>query len=201
MPDEIWWGAHLHSSSRIGFPGSEFPWPEFEIPSRAYLKIEEAIAWGGLQLLGGQVAMEWGSAPGGACFALLKRGLHVAGVDPGEMDPRVAEEAERAGLSFMFLKKLAGSLQPHEVPDAIDWVFADMNIEPEKTLNLAARWLPELRERGVRGMALTLKMTDWAFAEQLPEVLEQVRREWGFPWVKAKQLSSHRQEVVLVARE
>ena len=37
----------------------------------------------------GRGAVELGSAPGGASFALLERGLHVHGVDPGAMDPRV----------------------------------------------------------------------------------------------------------------
>jgi hypothetical protein len=60
-----------------------------EAPSRAYAKLEEAIAWAGLPVGAGQVAVEIGAAPGGAAYALARRGVTVHAVDPGDLDPRV----------------------------------------------------------------------------------------------------------------
>ena len=51
-----------------------------EAPSRAYAKIEEAIAWAQLPVRAGDVALEIGAAPGGAVMALARRGVAAAPV-------------------------------------------------------------------------------------------------------------------------
>ena len=58
-------------------------------PSRAYLKLEESVLWSGAPLEKGDTAIEIGSAPGGASYALLERGLNVIGIDPADMDKAV----------------------------------------------------------------------------------------------------------------
>ncbi len=203
QPGEVWFGVHRHGPSRIAVEGAEYPWPDHTVPSRAYVKCREAFSWARAPLKPGQVAMEWGSSPGGACVALLEQGLHVIGVDPGEMDPQVEFEAMKRRLKFRFLRKLAGSLQPHELnaenEGQVHWLLSDMNIDPTKTLQLTAKWLPELKSRGLLGVGLTLKFTDPVFAEHIPEILAQVRKDWGMKRVFAKQLSQHRQEIFLYA--
>ncbi|MFO0634461.1 MAG: SAM-dependent methyltransferase [Nannocystaceae bacterium] len=57
--------------------------------TRAWAKLEEALAWSRLPLREGDVVVEIGAAPGGAALALLQRGAEVAiGIDPARMDLR-----------------------------------------------------------------------------------------------------------------
>ena len=82
--DEPWWlGCHIHGPEHGPWPGAriavEMP---LEAPSRAYRKLEEALIWSGAPLRAGDVAVEIGSSPGGASYALLRRGVEVHGIDP-----------------------------------------------------------------------------------------------------------------------
>lgn len=63
-------GLHRHGAGRSPFPGGELPVEvPADAPSRAYAKLEQAIAWAGLPVAAGHVAVEIGSAPGGAAYA------------------------------------------------------------------------------------------------------------------------------------
>ena len=89
QPDEpLLVGVHRHDIHHGPWPGgvSHVPPPE-DAPSRAYCKLEEALRWADLTPAPGEIAVELGSSPGGATLSLLRRGLHVYGVDPGEMHP------------------------------------------------------------------------------------------------------------------
>jgi len=74
-PEPGWLGVHRHDRGRSPHPGGAIPVrvPD-DAPSRAYAKIEEAIAWAGLGVESGQVALEIGAAPGGAARARAPRG-------------------------------------------------------------------------------------------------------------------------------
>ena len=50
----------------------------------------------------------------------------------------------------------------------------------------------------VRGMLLTLKLSELALAAELPEFIDRVRG-WGYHDVRARQLAFNRQEVCLAA--
>jgi 23S rRNA (cytidine2498-2'-O)-methyltransferase len=47
-------------------------------------------------------------------------------------------------------------------------------------------------------MLLTLKLTDWSLAAQLPEWINRVRG-WGYNVVRARQLVHNRQEICVAA--
>ena len=64
-----------HSSNPGGLTEIILP---LEAPSRAYLKMEEAIEYLQLVIEPGDVALEIGSAPGGACYSLLQRGAIIS---------------------------------------------------------------------------------------------------------------------------
>lgn len=49
------------------------------------LKVLDGIDYVGAELRPGEHALEIGSSPGGATYALLEKGLSVEGIDPGEM--------------------------------------------------------------------------------------------------------------------
>ncbi len=192
-PHEWWIGYHRAASIASRWPGGMFP---LELPenavSRAYLKMEEALAWSRLPLRAGEVWAEIGSAPGGASQALLGHGLKVIGVDPADMDPVVL-----ADPNFTHWKKRGADVRRREFR-GVKVLAADINVAPNYTLDTVENIVmhPEV---SIRGLLLTLKLLDWKLAESLPEYLDRVR-SWGFGHVKARQLHHNRQEVCVAAK-
>lgn len=190
-PDEWWLGAHVHS---IDHPpaGGVITHPP-EAPSRAYLKVEEAIRWFQLPVRDGDVALELGSAPGGVVYALLARGLKVVGVDPGEMAPVVAKNSR-----FKHLAMSAFDIRESDLPKRIDWVLLDMNTEPELGLR-AIDHVARFGRAPTYGAILTLKLNQPSFTKRIPELVHRVRSNRIFARVYAKQLTSNRREITVVA--
>jgi 23S rRNA (cytidine2498-2'-O)-methyltransferase len=191
-PGEWWIGYHRAVTLAERWPGGVIPVsrPAHAV-SRAYAKLEEAIAWSGLPLAAGDECVEIGCAPGGASQALLDRGLFVTGIDPANVDPAVLEHPR-----FRHLRKRGKEVQRKEFL-GVRWLVADMNIAPEATLETAESIAghPGLT---IRGMILTLKLSEWSDANRLPELAARVR-SWGFRDVRLRQLVSGGQEVCLVA--
>ena len=157
-PDEAaWLGVHRHDATRPAYPGGALPVEvPADAPSRAYAKIEEAIAWAKLPVEAGQIALEIGAAPGGAALALARRGLKVWGVDTGELAPNVL-----AHPNVVHVAKKVGALRWEELPERVDWLLVDVNLAPQVALHEVARLMPRLRTT-LRGAVFTLKLNDWA---------------------------------------
>ena len=164
--------------------------PEHAV-SRAYLKMEEALRWSGLPAQKEDLWVELGCAPGGASQALLDRGMIVVGVDPAEVAPAVAEHPR-----FAHARRRVRDL-PTKWLREVQWIAADMNVAPSYTLD-AVEGVLERRASTIRGMVLTLKLSDWSVAESLPEHIRRVRA-WGYRDVRLRQLAFNRREVCLVA--
>jgi 23S rRNA (cytidine2498-2'-O)-methyltransferase len=191
-PNEWWIGYHRAVTLAERWPGGAIPvsLPSYAV-SRAYAKLEEAIQWSGLPLAAGDECVEIGCAPGGASQALLDRGLYVTGIDPASVDPAVLEHPR-----FRHLRK-RGKEVPRKEFLGVRWLTADMNIAPAATLDTVE---PIVTSPGlaIRGMILTLKLSDWREAQRLPELADRVHG-WGFRDVRVRQLISGGQEVCLVA--
>lgn len=191
--EPAWLGLHRHDDARPAHPGGAIP---VEIPpdapSRAYAKIEEAIAWARLPVAAGQVALEIGAAPGGAALALARRGLLVWGVDPGALAPQVL-----AHPNVRHVSKKVGALRWEELPPRVDWLLVDVNLAPQVALHEVARLMPPLLPK-LRGAVLTLKLNDWAFVDDLPSLADRIRG-MGLPDVRMRHLPSNRREVCAVA--
>ncbi len=189
-----WVGVHRHDALRSPHPGGAIPVsvPE-DAPSRAYAKIEEAIAWADLALAPGQVALEIGAAPGGAALALARRGLEVWAVDTGALAPQVA-----ALPSVHHLAKKVGALRWEELPAQIHWLLVDVNLAPQVALHEVRRLMPRLVGT-LRGAVLTLKLNDWAFVAELPALVDRIQ-QMGLRDVRLRHLPSNRREVCAVAQ-
>ena len=159
--------------------------------SRAYAKMEEALAWSALPLAAGDECVEIGCAPGGASQALLDRGLFVTGIDPAEVDPAVL-----AHPRFRHLRKRGKEVRRSEFV-GVRWLAVDVNLAPNYSLD-AVEAIVNHPGVAIRGLVLTLKLADWSLAEQLPELAARVRG-WGFRDVRLRQLATGGQEVCLVA--
>jgi 23S rRNA (cytidine2498-2'-O)-methyltransferase len=186
-------GIHRHDPTRGPEPGGGFGVvvPE-DAPSRAYAKIEEAIAWAKLPIAAGQVALEIGAAPGGAVLALARRGLTVWGVDTGELAPVV-----RALPNVTHVAKKVGAVRWEELPPRIDWLLVDVNLAPQVALHEISRLMPKLRPT-LRGAVITLKLNDWGFVAELPKLVQRIR-DLGLTNVRLRHLPANRKEVCAVA--
>ena len=186
-------GHHRHSTLHSPFPCGRIPVVvPAEAPSRAFRKLEEALAWSGAPLRRGDVAVEIGSAPGGASHALLRRGLEVWGVDPGAM-----AEVVLASPRFHHVRLPVGEVGREQLPPRADWVLLDVNLAPQVALHAVRGVVAALRP-SLRGALFTLKLNDWAMAAQLPDLLRRIEG-MGLVGVRATQLPSNRQEVFAFA--
>jgi 23S rRNA (cytidine2498-2'-O)-methyltransferase len=191
-PGEWWIGYHQAVRRSERWPGGVIPvrLPEHAV-SRAYMKMEEALQWSDLPVAREDECVEIGCAPGGASQALLDRGMFVTGIDPAEVDPAVVKHPR-----FRHLRKRGSDVRRHEFL-GVRWLAADMNIAPGDTLD-EVESIVKSPQSSIRGLVLTLKLSDWGVAERLPEFVERVRG-WGYRDVRTRQLVTGGTEVCLVA--
>lgn len=104
-------------------------------PSRAYLKLWEALTRIGRWPAPGETCLDLGAAPGGWTWALARLGAAVVAVDKAPLDPAVA-----ALPNVSVRRESAWGLDPRrEAP--VDWLFSDVVCYPARLLALVRRWL------------------------------------------------------------
>ena len=190
-PDRWWVGWHRATSPPSRWPGGMYPVPlPADKVSRAWLKLDEAIATFGIHLGHGERACELGGAPGGSCQRLLEAGLHVVGVDPALVDERVAAQSR-----FTHWRKRSRDVKLRDFR-GFDWIVSDMNIDPVSTLEALGRVVtaPGVRPKGI---VATLKLPAWSRAEALPAWLATFRG-WGYA-PQARHLSTGGRELCVYA--
>jgi 23S rRNA (cytidine2498-2'-O)-methyltransferase len=192
-PNEWIAGYHRVTSVPARYPGGVCLSARREVVpiSRAYWKMREALTWSQLPLVRGDRCVEIGSAPGGAAQALLAAGLRVTGIDPAEMDESVLRHPR-----FTHVRKRAADVKRREFR-GVRWLMADSNVVPGQTLK-SIEDIVTHREVHIRGLLLTLKLSEWKLADQIGDFVARVRR-WGYHYVRTRQLAFNRQEICLVA--
>ena len=134
----------LDAGTLLAAPHCASPYPNGEMrfvedregpPSRAYLKLWEALTWIGATPQIGEVCLDLGSSPGGWSWALQGLGARVVSVDRAPLDPAVAR---LPGIEFRRISAFA--LDPRDL-GPIDWLFCDVVCYPERLLGLVERWL------------------------------------------------------------
>ena len=192
-PSHWFLGTHRAGDWPSRWPGGVQPIVPANPPiSRAYFKAAEAITWSGFDVRPGDVAVEIGSAPGGACGRLLELGLRVIGIDPGEMAPEIAGHPR-----FRHVRARAGDLPRRLFRDA-RWMLVDANVAPEKTLTTVEHVVTHRQSR-LEGLLMTLKLGDYRRAEQIPRWGSVVRR-WTPERIEIRQLARNRCEICFAVR-
>ncbi|MFZ6762191.1 SAM-dependent methyltransferase [Pseudoroseomonas sp. WGS1072] len=110
-------------------------------PSRAYLKLWEALTRIGRWPGPGETSLDLGAAPGGWSWALAQLGGAVTAVDKAAMDPAVA-----ALPNVTIRTESAFGLEPEKHPP-VDWLFSDIICYPARLLALVRRWMEAGRAR------------------------------------------------------
>lgn len=189
---EWWVGCHRTNRRSDCWPGgvTQIELPEHAV-SRAYLKMQEALEWSALPMSTGDVCLELGCAPGGASQTLLDAGLTVIGVDPAEVNPLLLEHPD-----FTHVQRRAVEV-PRKMLQGVAWLAADINAAPAYTLD-AVEAMVTHSEASIRGMIVTLKLSDWNLAAEIPKYLERIR-SWGYRDIRVRQLAFNGQEICVVA--
>jgi 23S rRNA (cytidine2498-2'-O)-methyltransferase len=197
--EPLWLGLHVHGAQLAPFPGGQYRYElPSDAPSRAYRKIEEAIAAFQLPVRAGDVALELGAAPGGAAYALLRRGVSVIGVDPADMDAHVLSYTGPEGAKLTHHKLPMAELTQEQLPKHVDWLLLDVHLAPQVALRAVSRFASQYK-RTLLGAVLTLKLNDWAFLDDVERFLSQAK-ELGLVDPRARQLPAHRQEIAVAGR-
>ncbi len=127
--------AAPHCSSP--FPNGEIRFVEDRIgpPSRAYLKLWEALTLIGQRPIPDEVCLDLGASPGGWTWALQQMGARVISVDKAPLAPAIAS---LPGIEQ--LQESAFALDPSRV-GPVDWFFSDVVSYPPRLLALIERWV------------------------------------------------------------
>ncbi|MBV1796801.1 SAM-dependent methyltransferase [Siccirubricoccus sp. G192] len=142
----------LAADRLLASPGKTSPFVNGEVrfvedregpPSRAYLKLWEALTRLGRWPAPGEICLDLGAAPGGWTWALAKLGAAVTAVDKAPLDPAVA-----AMPGVRVRQESAFALDPRQHPP-VDWLFSDVICYPARLLALLRRWLEAGRARNL----------------------------------------------------
>lgn len=101
-------------------------------PSRAYLKLWEALVRFGQWPGAGDICFDLGASPGGWTWVLATLGVAVTAVDKAHLAPGVAAMpgvTERSDSAFGL------------APEPVDWLFSDIIAYPDRLLALVRRWI------------------------------------------------------------
>lgn len=161
-------------------------------PSRAYLKVLDGIDYVGASVAAGDHALEIGSSPGGATYALLEKGLSVEGLDPALMNEICLNHPK-----FYHHHTSIQDFKVYELKNHVQWLFVDMNLPPEGTLREIEKVVEKVKP-SLKGAFITLKMTKFELVSRVPMYLTFVKN-MGLSVVMATQLPSHKQEFLIYA--
>ena len=131
-PDRLLAAAQCSSS----FPNGEVVFVEDRAgpPSRAYLKLWEALVRLGRWPQPGERCVDLGASPGGWTYVVAKLGGWVVAVDKAPLDPKVV-----AMPGVEWRGESAFALEPSSI-GPVDWLFSDVICYPARLLRLVERW-------------------------------------------------------------
>ena len=159
-----------------------------ESPSRASMKLEEALDGLPFEPGRGDVCADLGAAPGGWTQRLVARGAKVIAVDPAKLMPELASSPR-----VRHVQESAFAFAPEE---PVDWLFCDMAWRPLEVAQLLAKW-------GRRGWAshlvanIKLPMKDKN--PLLLRVRQTLTEDGGWQGLTVRQLYHDRDEVTVTA--
>lgn len=180
----------LTPTTVLAAPRCSSPFPNGEIrlvedregpPSRAYLKLWEAIVRCGRTPAVGDRCLDLGASPGGWTWLLAQHGADVVAVDRAPLDPEVED---LPGVTWRDAS--AFSLDPR-VDGPVDWLCSDVVAYPDRLLALVERWI---EADAARAVVCTVKF-------QGPTDHEIARRFADLPGATLSHLHHNKHELTL----
>lgn len=159
-----------------------------EAPSRAAMKLDEALDWYGVSPGRGDLCVDLGSAPGGWTRRLVERGARVWSVDPANLSPDVLKLSR-----VKHFKESAFDFAPDE---PIDWLFCDMAWRPLEVAQLLGKWA---RKGYAAQLVANIKLP---MKDKLPTLfrIRHVLQDAGWKQLRMRQLYHDRDEVTVTGR-
>jgi len=161
-----------------------------DAPSRAAMKLEEALDGLPFEPGRGDVCVDLGAAPGGWTQRLVSRGARVVAVDPARLMPELTGHAR--------VKHVQESAFAYAPEEPVDWLFCDMAWRPLEVAQLLAKW-------GRRGWARHLVANIKLPMKDKNPILLRVRhtlvQEGGWEGLTVRQLYHDRDEVTVTAHK
>jgi 23S rRNA (cytidine2498-2'-O)-methyltransferase len=119
------------------FPNGEVAFIEDKIapPSRAYLKLWEALTLAGMRPAPGDLCLDLGASPGGWTWVLQQLGARVIAVDKAPLEQRIETLPE-----ITVRRESAFGLDPRAL-GPIDWLCSDVICYPARLYALVTRWI------------------------------------------------------------
>lgn len=157
-------------------------------PSRAALKLEEALALSAIAPERGETCVDLGAAPGGWTQRLLQRGARVIAVDPAKLAPDLMKNPK--------LRHVQDSAFAFEPDEPVDWLFCDMAWRPLEVAQLLAKWA---RRGWADALVANLKLP---MKDKNPIVFRarHLLEAAGWKGLTIRQLYHDRDEVTVIAR-
>jgi 23S rRNA (cytidine2498-2'-O)-methyltransferase len=154
-----------------------------EPPSRAYLKLFEALTLLGAHPGPGDLCYDLGAAPGGWTFVCASLSARVVAFDRAPLAPGVA-----AMLGVRHRPESAFGVDPRREP-RVDWLVCDVIAYPPRSLALVRRWLDAGRAARIVATVKFQGATDHDTAEAFQKIpggrlvhLSHNRHELTFLW-------------------
>ena len=124
--------ASSTKSSRFAMGECRFEEDHIGPPSRAYLKLWEALTQLGTHPGPGDRCLDLGASPGGWTWVLARLGASVQAVDKAALDPRIAA---MPGVEQVIESAFALA------PEPVDWLVCDVIAYPARVFDLIERWI------------------------------------------------------------
>ena len=154
-------------------------------PSRAAMKLVEALTWLDRDPEPGDQCVDLGAAPGGWTWVLLERRARVIAVDPGNLAPPLRGKKG--------LEHIRADAFKVELEEPVDWLFCDMAFRPLEVAGLLAKWA---RRGWARMLVANLKLPMKKKAEMLFRVRD-ILSDGGWQHLRVRQLYHDRDEVTV----
>jgi 23S rRNA C2498 (ribose-2'-O)-methylase RlmM len=168
-----------HPAGYVEIPEDKKP------PSRAYLKLLEAIEVFNLTLSRGQTAVDLGAAPGGWTYVLKQHGLKVTAIDRSPLDQSLMRTKD---ILFQ-----TGNALTWTADKPVDWLVCDVITSPENTFALLSKWI---NEKKCRYFCVTVKFKGVPAFDVLNSLVTFVSHHTA--WFDGKQLTHNKNEVTVV---
>ncbi len=155
--------------------------------SRAEFKLLEALEIFGVELPPRGVALDLGAAPGGWTRVLRQQDQFVTAVDPGALDPRLADDPRVRHLRLTAEEYLARD------PDEFDLIVNDMRKDACDAAQLVVDYAPQLYRHGA--VITTLKLAGDDRRQTIDDAFAILRRAYDI--AGARQLFHNRSEITV----
>lgn len=159
--------------------------------SRAEFKLLEALEVFGVELLPNGVALDLGASPGGWTRVLRQHGQYVTAIDPGDLDPRVADDKS------VRHKRMTAEEYLRNEPDRFDVIVNDMRMDARDSARLMVAYANQLYPGGIAIM--TIKLPEQRRKPAIEHSLSILQK--GYEIIGVRQLFHNRSEITVALRK